>query len=67
MQTHRVENKRLSTRFFPGLFVSEKNYPNAANAPNQRMSQWLSSASCGIKKYGGFIGGTRELSGDSDN
>ena len=62
-----MEIKRLSTRFFPRLFVSEKNYPSAANAPNQRMSQWLSSAACGIKKYGGFIGGTRELSVVSDN
>ena len=29
-----VENKRLSNRFFPGYFVSEKNYPSAARAPS---------------------------------
>ena len=50
-----TENRRLSNRFFPKLFVNEKNYPNIANAPNQRISQWLSSDACGIKKFGGFI------------
>ena len=54
-QEHNTENRRLSNRFFPRLFVDEKNHPNAANAPNQRISRWLSSADCGIKKFGGFI------------
>ena len=53
-QEPNTENRRLSNRFFPKPFVDEKNYPNAANAPNQRISQWLSSAGCGIKIFGGF-------------
>ena len=66
-QTQRVENKRLSTRFFPRHFVNEKNYPDAVSTPNQLISQWLSSAACGIKKYGGFINHTPQPNGNSDN
>ena len=66
-QKSSVENKRLSNRFFPGFFVSEKNYPNAARAPSQRISQWLSSAACGVKKFGGFINFTRGPSFNSDS
>ena len=66
-QKSSVENKRLSNKFFPRLFVSEKNYPNVARAPSQRISQWLSSAACGVKKYGGFVTFTRGPSVNSDS
>ena len=66
-QKRRVENKRLSTRFFPRIFTNEKNYPNAARAPNQRISQWLSSAACGLKKYGGFVNPTHQPGYNSGN
>ena len=67
VQKSSVENKRLSNRFFPRYFVSEKNYPNATRAPSQRISQWLSSAACGVKKYGGFINFTLGPSFNSDS
>ena len=66
-QKSSVENKRLSNRFFPRYFVSEKNYPNAARAPSQRISQWLSSAACGVKKFGGFINFTHRPGFNSDS
>ena len=66
-QKSSVENKRLSNKFFPRLFASEKNYPSVARAPSQRISQWLSSAACGVKKFGGFINFTRGLSFNSDS
>ena len=66
-QKSSFENKRLSNRFFPGYFVSEKNYPNVARAPSQRISQWLSSAACGVKKFGGFINFTHGPSINSDS
>ena len=66
-QTWTVESKRLSNRFFPRLFISEKNYPDAARAPSQRISQWLSSAACGVKKFGGFVNFTRGPNFNSDS
>ena len=49
-----TRNNPVSGRYYVGMVRKQMNYPNAANAPRSRVSQWFSSAGTGMKKFRGF-------------